>query len=58
MKEDLKKMLIIMLISCYFVNLIVMFFYPSLEILIANIIAWLVIVLCFFGIAFVFWLNN
>ena len=65
MKENLNKMkpiikclLIANLIVCYFVNLFCMFLDKPLEILIANIIAWLLMIIIPLGIAFAFWLND
>ena len=65
MKENLNKMkpiikclLIANLMVCYFVNLFGMFVAKPLEILIANIIAWLLMIIIPLGIAFAYWLNN
>lgn len=65
MKENLNDMKIIIkvlftanLIVCYFVNLICMFDTKPSEILIANVVVWLIIIMIPIGIAFVFWLND
>lgn len=58
MKPIIKCLLIAILIVCYFINLICMFSVKPLEILIANIIIWLLMIMIPLGIAFAFWLND
>lgn len=58
MKPIIKMFLIVNLIVCYFVNLICMFDAKPIDILIANIIVWLIIILIPLGIAFVLWLID
>ena len=58
MKPIIKYLLIANLIVCYFVNLFCMFDAKPLDILIANIIVWLLMIIIPLGIAFAFWLND
>lgn len=57
-KEIIKVLLILMFIICYFANLVCMFEYEPLELLIANGCVWLIVILIFAGIAFTLWLND
>ena len=58
MKIVIKVLLLTNLIVCYFVNLFCMFDAKPTEILIANIIVWLIMIIIPLGIAFAFWLND
>lgn len=57
-KPIMRVLLLANLIVCYFVNLICMFMNKPFEILIANIVVWLIMIIIPLGIAFVFWLND
>lgn len=58
MKEIIKVLLMVTIIVCYFGNLVFMFCYQPLPILIANVIIFVIMILVLLGIAFVEWLNN
>lgn len=57
-KEDLKTILIIGVVSCYLVSLILLLFVEPLELFIANIAVWLIIIILFLGFKFIDWLND
>lgn len=57
-KEDLKAILIIGVVSCYLVSLILLLFVEPLELFIANIAVWLIIIILFLGYKFIDWLND
>ena len=57
-KEIIKMILMIMIITCYFVDLSLLLFCPPLALLIANVISWLIIIVIIIGFAFVEWLSN
>lgn len=57
-KEAIKIVLMITIIACYFVNLLVMFCVNPINILIANLIIWGVMIASSLGLAFIEWLND
>lgn len=57
-KKIIKIILMIMIITCYFVDLSLLLFCPPLELLIANVISWFVIFAIILGFEFVEWLSN
>lgn len=57
-KEVVKIMIIIISIIGYLMNLIFMFFYKPFDILISNIIIWLMCFVIMIGFKFVDWLND
>lgn len=57
-KEIIKMILMVMIITCYFVDLSFLLFCPPLVLLIANVISWLIIIVIIIGFAFVEWLIN
>lgn len=57
-KEIIKIMSILYVIVCYFVNLMCMFCYKPLEILIANVVVLLILIAIFLGFRIVDWLND
>lgn len=58
MKEVIKIVCMVMIIVTYFLNFIFMFMFEPLEILISEIVIWLILILIILGIAFVNWLND
>lgn len=58
MKELIKIVCMVMIIVTYFLNFIFMFMYEPLEILISEIVVWLILILIILGIVFVNWLND
>lgn len=57
-KEVVKIMIIIISIIGYLMNLVFMFFYKPFDILISNIIIWLMCFVIMIGFKFVDWLND
>ena len=57
-KDSIKFLLNVMIIVCYFCNFLFMFCYEPLDILIGNIVVWVIITLIILGFAFVDWLDN
>lgn len=57
-KEIIKMLLTLMIIVSYFMNLLVMFCYNAIDILLANVGVWLIIILIILGFKFVDWLND
>lgn len=56
-KEIIKMVLILTIIVCYFADLTLLLFCPPLELLIANGIIWLIIIVIIIGVVFVEWLK-
>ena len=57
-KEILKTILIIVITVCYFANLYLMFCFNQLEILVANIIIFGVVIIIILGFKFIDWLDE
>lgn len=57
-KEVIKILLIITLVSCYLVDMFAIFYSKPLDILIANINVWVIMIAMIIGFVFVEWLND
>lgn len=57
-KKTLKTILVIVITVCYFANLYLMFCFNQLEILVANIIIFGVVIIIILGFKFIDWLDE
>lgn len=57
-KQLIKELLIFMIVASYFINLLVVSLCGLFEVLIANVVVWLILVLLILGFRFVCWLND
>lgn len=58
MKEITKILLMINIIVSYFMNLLFIFCYKPINILIANVCVWVILILIILGFKFVEWLDD